>query len=99
MGIYSMRHPVDWLLCLASIVAERACVYSLDNGVGVTPAMGYNTWDDFRCGGISADNVKKVADAFIKNGLDKVGYEYIGIDDCSNQQASSLRTRRLSPTA
>jgi alpha-galactosidase len=42
----------------------------------------YNTWDDFRCGGINAENVKKVADAFIKYGLDKVGYEYVGIDDC-----------------
>jgi hypothetical protein len=58
------------------LFALVACALALDNGVGMTPAMGYNTWDDFRCGGINADNVKKVADAFIKNGLDKVGYEY-----------------------
>ena len=41
--------------------------------------MGYNTWDDFRCGGISAANVMKVADAFERYGLKKYGYEYIGI--------------------
>ena len=44
--------------------------------------QGYNTWDDFRCGGINASNVMAVADKFVKYGLDKVGYEYIGIDDC-----------------
>ena len=48
----------------------------------MTLSAPFARWDDFRCGGISADNVKKVADAFIENGLDKVGYEYIGIDDC-----------------
>jgi alpha-galactosidase len=47
---------------------------ALDNGVGVTPAMGYNTWDDFRCGGINASNVKLVADAIVRYKLNTVGY-------------------------
>ena len=55
---------------------------ALDNGVGLTPAMGYNTWDDFRCGGINASNVRKVADAMVRSGLDRVGYRYLGLDDC-----------------
>merc|ERR1719330_144637 len=63
-----------WVLCTPAV--------SLDNGVGLTPAMGYNTWDDFRCGGINAANVEKIADAFIKYGLDKAGYQYVNIDDC-----------------
>lgn len=67
---------------ILKIAFPIAAVESLDNGVGLTPAMGYNTWNDFRCGGINAENVKKVADAFIAYGLDKVGYEYVNIDDC-----------------
>lgn len=57
-------------------------IAALDNGVGLTPAMGYNTWDDFRCGGINASNVRKVADAIVRDGLDVLGYRYLGLDDC-----------------
>lgn len=44
--------------------------------------VGYNTWDDFRCGGINSTNVMKVADAIVRYGLNKVGYQYLGLDDC-----------------
>ena len=44
--------------------------------------MGYNTWNDFRCSGISAANVMAVADKIVALGLNKVGYEYVNIDDC-----------------
>ena len=64
MGSLKMR------LIGALALATRAS--SLDNGVGLTPAMGYNTWDDFRCGGINSTNVMKVADAIVRYGLDKV---------------------------
>ena len=63
---------------------------ALDNGVGLTPAMGYNTWDDFRCGGINASNVRKVADAMVRSGLDRVGYRYLGLDDCLRAEHSAL---------
>jgi hypothetical protein len=42
--------------------------------------MGYNTWNDFRCNGISAANVMKVADAMATMGLSKYGYEVRGLD-------------------
>jgi alpha-galactosidase len=44
--------------------------------------MGYNTWDDFRCGGINASNLYKVADAMVDLGLNKLGYKYLSLDDC-----------------
>ncbi len=44
--------------------------------------MGYNTWNDFRCNDINAANIYAVADKMVELGLDKVGYEYINIDDC-----------------
>ena len=41
-----MKPPAPLLLLLLTL---RGGCYALDNGVGLTPAMGYNTWDDFRC--------------------------------------------------
>ena len=54
-------------LALLAVSLGGAC--ALDNGVGLTPAMGYNTWNDFRCSGISAANVMAVADAMVSLGL------------------------------
>ena len=68
----------------------------LDNGLGLSPAMGYNTWNDFRCGGISAANIMKVADAMVGYGLQKAGYEYLVIDDCWAAGRDN-RTNRLVP--
>merc|ERR1719491_1908675 len=41
--------------------------HGLDNGLGRTPLMGYNTWDDFRCTDLTAENIKKVAAAIVEN--------------------------------
>ena len=54
---------------------------ALDNGLGRTPQMGWNSWNHFHCG-INQTIVKQTADLFIKNGLDKLGYMYVNIDDC-----------------
>jgi len=54
---------------------------ALDNGVGRVPAMGYNTWNDFRCS-ITARDIMAAADAIVRQGLDKVGYVYVNMDDC-----------------
>ena len=55
---------------------------ALKNGLGQTPAMGYNTWNDFQCEGVSARNISKVADKMVALGLPKLGYKYLIIDDC-----------------
>jgi len=52
-----------------------------DNGVGRTPAMGYNTWNDFRCN-INEKDILSSADAMVSQGLNKLGYVYVNIDDC-----------------
>ena len=55
---------------------------ALENGLGQTPAMGYNTWNDFQCEGVSARNISKVADKMVALGLPQLGYKYLIIDDC-----------------
>ncbi|GAB3973156.1 hypothetical protein GCM10029978_051850 [Actinoallomurus acanthiterrae] len=47
----------------------------------LTPPMGWNSWNHFGCN-ISESLIKGVADAMVANGLDKVGYKYVNIDDC-----------------
>ena len=37
--------------------------------------MGYNTWNDFRCSGINAANVMKVADKMVAMNMSSFGYE------------------------
>ncbi|PQQ09688.1 alpha-galactosidase 1-like [Prunus yedoensis var. nudiflora] len=53
----------------------------LANGLGVTPPMGWNSWNHFNCK-IDEKIIKATADALISTGLSKLGYTYINIDDC-----------------
>lgn len=56
-------------------------VLALDNGLGLTPPMGFNTWNRFACN-IHEDLVKEMAQAMVDSGLHKLGYQYINLDDC-----------------
>ncbi|CAN6165994.1 unnamed protein product [Urochloa humidicola] len=68
--------------CLADAdtlpVAGRAL---LDNGLGVTPQMGWNSWNHFECD-INETVIRSTADALVATGLAKAGYTYVNIDDC-----------------
>ena len=39
------------------------------------PAMGYNTWYDFECSGITAANVMKVTEKMSEMNMSAYGYE------------------------
>jgi alpha-galactosidase len=57
--------------------------FALDNGLGRTPAMGYNSWYDYGCSdALNETNIMATADAMVRNGLDKLGYVYVNLDDC-----------------
>ncbi|KAL4569996.1 hypothetical protein LXL04_025645 [Taraxacum kok-saghyz] len=53
----------------------------LANGLGVTPPMGWNSWNHFGCN-INESTIRETADAIISTGLAKLGYKYVNIDDC-----------------
>ena len=76
--------PIVFLFLISSITA-------LENGLARTPPMGWMSWERFRCNTdcaldpencISEKLFLNMAAAMKKHGLDKVGYEYIIIDDC-----------------
>ncbi|CAN6463354.1 unnamed protein product [Victoria cruziana] len=57
----------------------------LNNGLGFTPQMGWNSWNHFACD-INEDLIRQTADAMVYTGLSAVGYQYINLDDCWAEQ-------------
>ncbi|KAF7801307.1 actin-related protein 2/3 complex subunit 2A [Senna tora] len=53
----------------------------LANGLGITPPMGWNSWNHFGCQ-IDEKIIRQTADALVATGLSKLGYTYVNIDDC-----------------
>jgi len=70
-----MRHSLLLSLWIVS------AVFALDNGLGKTPPMGWNSWNAYACD-VSETKIKKAADAIIRLNLDKLGYNYVNVDDC-----------------
>ena len=68
---------VKLFICLLCIVY----INPLDNGLGLTPQMGWNTWNKFACA-INETLIYDSIDAFVKSGLVEAGYKYINLDDC-----------------
>lgn len=63
------------------------CSLCLNNGLGLTPPMGWNSWNHFRCH-VSDALIRKTADAFVSTGLYRAG--------CVSLK---LHARRLTPRA
>ncbi|TFY59512.1 hypothetical protein EVJ58_g5725 [Rhodofomes roseus] len=62
-----------------------------NNGLALTPQMGWNTYSHFGCD-FSEDVIMSVAQSFIANGLPDYGYEYILLDDCWQAPARNETT-------
>lgn len=60
--------------------AERKFRIECGNRIALTPPMGWNSWNCF-AQEVSADKVKRAADAMVKSGLINHGWTYINIDD------------------
>jgi len=50
--------------------------------IALTPPMGWNSWNTFRCDGLNEQLVKDIADKMVENGMRDAGYQYINLDDC-----------------
>jgi alpha-galactosidase len=61
-------------------VAEEKFRIICGDTIALTPPMGWNSWNCF-AGAVSADKVKRAADALVKSGLAQHGWTYINIDD------------------
>lgn len=62
-------------------LALVATASAYKNGLSITPAMGWNTWNRYGCD-INENTILSAAKAIKSEGLDKLGYIYVNIDDC-----------------
>ncbi|MFB6784146.1 NPCBM/NEW2 domain-containing protein [Streptomyces sp. NPDC056352] len=54
-----------------------------DNGLALTPPMGFNNWNSTHCRAeFNEAMVKGIADIFVEKGLKDAGYQYVNLDDC-----------------
>ncbi|XP_071951369.1 alpha-N-acetylgalactosaminidase-like isoform X1 [Antedon mediterranea] len=82
---------VKMLQCLVVLVSLVVSVHGLDNGLALTPPMGWMSWERFRCN-IDCKNQPNdcigeklfmdMADRMVEDGFKDAGYEYVNIDDC-----------------
>ena len=77
-----MLNIVRLLLCYA-LLAWLA--HGLDNGVALTPLVGWNTWCALGPCGTDVCNQSQIMesiDALAQNGMRAAGYEFVTLDDC-----------------
>lgn len=70
------------LLCLVFPLSIFAQQNFEKKNIALTPPMGWNSWNTFRCDGLTEQLVKDIADQMATNGMKEAGYQYINIDDC-----------------
>ncbi|KAJ8924358.1 hypothetical protein NQ315_007154 [Exocentrus adspersus] len=82
---------MDKVLITTLFLYLAAEVPALDNGLALTPPMGWMHWQRFRCltdcvaypdECISEKLFRTMADHLVSDGYLEAGYEYVIIDDC-----------------
>jgi len=71
---------------LAGAVAAAPPALALNNGLALTPQMGFNDWNAYGCN-VSEALIKSTADKLVSSGLAADGYQYVNIDDCWLQKS------------
>ncbi|XP_076468475.1 alpha-galactosidase A-like [Babylonia areolata] len=80
------------LLLVVSVVSGLlASTLALNNGLALTPPMGWLSWERFRCetdcktypdSCVDENLYMAMADRMVSDGYKDAGYEYVHIDDC-----------------
>jgi len=69
---------LPWIVYVSTIFEHSG---ALDNGLGATPPMGWNSWNHFGCS-VTEALVRETAAALVESGLANEGYNYVNLDDC-----------------
>jgi alpha-galactosidase len=77
---YTFR-ALSFALLPALLVGTVPSRSALDNGLALTPPMGWNSWNHFGCN-VSDSLIRQTADAIASSGMRDAGYKYVVIDDC-----------------
>ncbi|KXJ25953.1 Alpha-N-acetylgalactosaminidase [Exaiptasia diaphana] len=93
---------VNNFLVLGLIVSHIVSVCALNNGLALTPPMGWMAWERFRCNVdckndpencISEKLIKEMTDHIESDGFKEAGYEYVCIDDCWSEMRRNRHER------
>ena len=79
----------------ASLVLIAPAALASDNGLALTPPLGWNSWNQFQCN-VSDALIRRQADAMVSLGLVDLGYQYVVIDECWQADARDA-SGRLAP--
>ncbi|GAM26956.1 hypothetical protein SAMD00019534_101310, partial [Acytostelium subglobosum LB1] len=82
------HHIILSVMITLALMSSGSKVIALDNGLGLTPQMGWSTWNYFACE-INETIIMEIANALVSNGMKDVGYTYINIDDCWQGERNS----------
>ncbi|KZV90062.1 alpha-galactosidase [Exidia glandulosa HHB12029] len=74
------------MLPFLTVVALASVAQAADNGLALSPPMGWNTYNHFGCSP-TEDIVLQSAQALVSTGLKDLGYNYVLIDDCWHSPA------------
>ncbi|KAL2007598.1 hypothetical protein VTN00DRAFT_9036 [Thermoascus crustaceus] len=74
-----MRNRIAAFFLSLALSVQRAD--ALDNGLALTPQMGWNTWNSFACS-LNESVILDAAEKIVKLGFKDLGYEYVVLDDC-----------------
>eukprot|EP00128_Syssomonas_multiformis_P010657 Colp12_sorted_trinity150504_noHs@26217 len=66
---------------LVALLAVVQLASALNNGLGKTPQMGWNSWNQFGCD-IDEQLIRDTADLMVDGGFKDAGYVYLNLDDC-----------------
>ena len=80
-GLWAVTTIVLFMAVFAFGLSIPHRAYAVNNGLAVTPPMGWNDWNRYGCS-ISDSLIRQQADAMVNDGLRAAGYQYINIDDC-----------------
>ena len=97
------RRALCWIACLAAVLFAATEARAWDNGVALTPPMGWNSW--YTLGDTVSDaRVREMADRLVSTGLAAHGFDTVIVDDSWQGQRDAkipdpfVQLRRLHPT-
>lgn len=92
------------LLFFLLVISSAVVVNALNNGLALTPPMGWLSWERFRCitdcetypnECISEKLYMDMADRLVEGGFATVGYKYVNVDDCWAEKQRDPKTGQM----
>lgn len=68
---------------VVALLCATVAVHGINNGLGATPQMGWNSWYDLMCSeSMNQTTIIASIDSMVALGLRDAGYRYVNLDDC-----------------